>query len=68
MSEDFKGKAKEAFGAAKGDEGLKEEGQAQQRKAEARKEKEQKAKTKAEKEQARREESGGKGLLGGNIL
>jgi uncharacterized protein YjbJ (UPF0337 family) len=68
MSEDFKGKAKAALGVAKGDEGLKEEGQAQQRKANARKEKEQKAKTKAEKEQARREESGGKGLLGGNIL
>ncbi len=45
MSEKAKGKAKEAYGALIGDEGMKAEGRALQRKAEAEKEAEQREKS-----------------------
>ena len=45
MSEEFKGKMKEAAGAITGDKDLKAEGRALQRKAEAEKEAEQREKT-----------------------
>jgi uncharacterized protein YjbJ (UPF0337 family) len=71
MSEEFKGKMKEAAGAITGDEDLKAEGRALQRKAEAEKEAEQREKTRqaqAEAKRAQRErdkqELKDKGLLG----
>jgi uncharacterized protein YjbJ (UPF0337 family) len=72
MSEEFKGKMKEAAGAITGDEDLKAEGRALQRIAEAEKEAEQREKTRqaqaaakqAEKERAKQELKD-KGLLGG---
>ena len=71
MSEEFKGKMKEAAGAITGDEDLKVEGRALQRKAEAEKEAEQREKTRqaqaaakqAEKERDKQELKD-KGLLG----
>ena len=66
MSEEFKGKMKEAAGAITGDEDLKAEGRALQRKAEAEKEAEQREKTRqaqAEKERDKQELKD-KGLLG----
>ena len=71
MSEEFKGRMKEAAGAIVGDEALKEEGCALQRKAEAEKEAEQREKTRqaqaaakqAEKERDK-QEGKDKGLLG----
>jgi uncharacterized protein YjbJ (UPF0337 family) len=71
MSEEFKGKMKEAAGAITGDEDLKAEGLALQRKAEAEKEAEQREKTRqaqaaakqAEKERDKQELKD-KGLLG----
>ena len=70
MSEEFKGRMKEAVGAITGDEAKKAEGRAQQRKAEAEAEAEQREKTrraeveakKAEKERDRQKGKGG--LLG----
>ena len=56
MSEEFKGKMKEAYGAMTGDEGKKAEGQAQQRAAAA-------AKEAGQKERDRQERKD-KGLLG----
>jgi uncharacterized protein YjbJ (UPF0337 family) len=71
MSEEFKGKMKEAYGALTGDEAKKAEGQALQRKAAAEKEAEQREKTRqaeAEAKQAEKErdkqELKDKGLLG----
>jgi len=71
MSEEFKGRMKEAAGALAGDEDLKAEGRALQRKAEAEKEAEQREKTRqaqAEAKRAQRErdkqELKDKGLLG----
>ena len=71
MSEEFRGKMKEAAGAITGDEDLKAEGRALQRKAEAEKEAEQREKTRqaqAEAKRAERErekqELKDKGLLG----
>jgi len=71
MSEEFKGRMKEAVGAITGDEAKKAEGRAQQRKAEAEKEAEQKEKTRqaeAAAKQAERQrdkqELKDKGLLG----
>ena len=71
MSEEFKGKMKEAAGAITGDEAKKAEGRAQQRKAEAEKDAEQREKTRqaeAEAKQAERQrdkqELEDKGLLG----
>jgi len=71
MSEEFKGKMKEAAGAITGDEDLKAEARALQRKAEAEKEAEQRERTRqaqaaakqAEKERAKQELKD-KGLLG----
>ena len=71
MSEDFKGRMKEAAGAITGDEALKAEGHALQRKAKAEKEAEQRGKTRqaqAEAKQAEKERDKqvlkDKGLLG----
>jgi uncharacterized protein YjbJ (UPF0337 family) len=69
MSEEFKGRMKEAEGAITGDEAKKAEGRAQQRKAEAEKEAEQRKKTRqAEAKHAERQrdkqELKDKGLLG----
>jgi uncharacterized protein YjbJ (UPF0337 family) len=71
MSEEFKGRMKEAAGAITGDEALKAEGRALQRKAQAEKEAEQREKTRqaqaaakqAEKERDEQELKD-KGLLG----
>ncbi|MDQ3865030.1 MAG: CsbD family protein [Actinomycetota bacterium] len=69
MSEEFKGKMKEAYGAMTGDEGKKAEGQAQQRAATAAKEAGQKERTRqeqakeAEKERDRQARKD-KGILG----
>jgi uncharacterized protein YjbJ (UPF0337 family) len=71
MSEEFKGKMKEAYGAMTGDEGKKAEGQAQQRAAEAAREAGQKERTRQEQAKAKeaekerdRQERKDKGLLG----
>ena len=72
MSDELKGKAKEAFGALAGDEAKKEEGRAQQRKAAAQEEAAQQEKTSRAKEEARqaerkrdRQTQKDEGLLGG---
>ena len=72
MSDELKGKAKEAFGALTGDEAKKEEGRARQRKAAAQEEAAQKEKTSQAKEEARqaerkrdRQKQKDEGLLGG---
>ncbi len=70
MSDELKGKAKEAFGALTGDEAKKEEGRARQRKAAAQEEAAQKEKTSQAKEEARqaerkRDKQKDEGLLGG---
>ena len=56
MSEGFKGRMKEAYGAIVGDEAMKAEGRALQRKAEAQKEAEQREKTRLAKAEAKRAE------------
>jgi uncharacterized protein YjbJ (UPF0337 family) len=72
MSDNAKGKAKEAFGALTGDESMKEEGRAQQRKAAADKDAEQRERTSQAKKEARqaererdRQKVKDEGLLGG---
>jgi uncharacterized protein YjbJ (UPF0337 family) len=71
MSEEFKGRMKEAEGAITGDEAKKAEGRAQQRKAEAEKEAEQRKKTRQAEAEAKhaerqrdKQELKDKGLLG----
>ena len=71
MSEEFKGRMKEAVGAITGDEEKKAEGKAQQRKAEAEKEAEQRKKTRQAEAEAKhaerqrdKQELKDKGLLG----
>jgi uncharacterized protein YjbJ (UPF0337 family) len=71
MSEEFKGKMKEAYGAMTGDEAKKAEGQAQQRAAAAAKEAGQKERTRQEQAKAKEAEKErdrqvrkDKGLLG----
>ena len=71
MSEEFKGKMKEAYGATTGDEGKKAEGQAQQRAAQAAREAGQKERTRQEQAKAKeaererdRQARKDKGLLG----
>jgi uncharacterized protein YjbJ (UPF0337 family) len=71
MSEEFKGKMKEAYGAMTGDEGKKAEGQAQQKTASAAREAGQKERTRQEQAKAKeaekerdRQEREDKGLLG----
>ncbi len=71
MSEGFKGRMKEAYGAIVGDEAIQEEGRALQRKAEAEKEAEQREKTRQARAEAKRaqeerdkQELKDKGLLG----
>ena len=56
MSEDFKGRMKEAAGAITGDEALKAEGRAEQRKAEAEAEARQRQKTRRAEAEARQAE------------
>ena len=72
MSEEFKGKMKEAAGAISGDEEKKAEGRAQQRKGAAKEEATQKERTRQEQAKAKqaekerdRQERKDKGLLGG---
>lgn len=72
MSEEFKGRMKEAYGALTGDELKKAEGQAQQRAAAAAQEAAQKERTRQEQAKAReaekeldKQELKDKGLLGG---
>jgi len=71
MSEEFKGKMKEAYGAMTGDEGKKAEGRAQQRASAAAREAGQKerirqeqAKAKEAEKERERQERKDKGLLG----
>ena len=71
MSEEFKGKIKEAYGAMTGEEGKKAEGQAQQRAAAAAREAGQKERTRQEQAKAKeaererdRQAREDKGLLG----
>jgi uncharacterized protein YjbJ (UPF0337 family) len=71
MSEEFKGKMKEAYGAMTGDEGKKAEGKAQQRAASAAREAGQKERTRQEQAKAKevekerdRQARKDKGLLG----
>jgi len=71
MSEEFKGKMKEAYGAMTGDEGKKAEGQAQQRAASAAREAGQKERIRQEQAKAKeaererdRQARKDKGLLG----
>ncbi len=72
MSDNAKGKAKEAWGALTGDESMKDEGRAQQRKGDAQKEATQRVRTSQAKKDARqaerdrdREKVKDEGLLGG---
>ncbi len=72
MSDNAKGKAKEAWGALTGDESMKDEGRAQQRKGDAQNEAAQRERTSQAKKDARqaerdrdREKVRDEGLLGG---
>ena len=72
MSERFKGRMKEAYGALTGDEAKKAEGRAQQRKAEVEAEAEQRERTRQAEAQAKeaekvRDKQKGKGGLLGDV-